>query len=128
MPHQLVGVLVNNAAVIHMSERVLSVQYYKEFSNSSVKITLHTKIFIANHVLSCTWSEKRFFQVLLLVDNYATSPAVSLIVSVPDGQQRGGKRHGIQLNNSYQCKKNFSVYLLIKNETCKTANINFDST
>ena len=27
-----------------------------------------------------------------------------------------------------QCKKNFSVYLLIKNETSKTAKINFDST
>ena len=28
---------IDNAAVIHMSERLLSVHYYKEFSSSSVK-------------------------------------------------------------------------------------------
>ena len=44
--------LINNAAVIHMSERVLSTDYYKEFSNTSVKylITLHTKSVTTNHV------------------------------------------------------------------------------
>ena len=45
--------LINNAAVIHMFERVLSVHYCKEFSSTSVKyfITLHTKSFTANHVI-----------------------------------------------------------------------------
>ena len=44
--------LVNDAAVMNMSERVLSVHYYKEFSSRSVKyfITLHTNSFTANHV------------------------------------------------------------------------------
>ena len=45
--------LINNAALIHKFERVLSVHYRKEFSDMSVKyfITLHTKSFTANHII-----------------------------------------------------------------------------
>ena len=43
-----------NATVIHLSDCVHSIHYYEEFSsNSAIKylITLHTKSFIANHVI-----------------------------------------------------------------------------
>ena len=69
---------IKNAPVIHMYGSVISIHYCKEFSSRPVKylITLHTKSFIANHIMHsvrekvsskfCCWSTNRPFLQLSL--------------------------------------------------------------